>query len=170
MQQRAGVSRHRELTKGLGNRESGPKRRHAFWWASDRLSIFLALSPLLSSSLSSPHQVVVAQWDTYHSYPAHLVTKPLYLRRRADYNNLFAPSGAGLTGLSNETSVLLLVKRNVFPRTSWSALLTERILYIYVLLYLVHICIVIFKIRNDCFPLLEFNHIFMLLNITNIHN
>lgn len=116
------VSRHRELAKGLGNRESGPKRRLAFWWASDRSCILLVSSsalrlshPLLlrftrSSPLSHNETRIILILP-------HLVTKPLYLKRRVDYNNLFAPSGAGLTGLSNEKKpVLLPVKRNIFPR------------------------------------------------------
>lgn len=155
------VSRHREFTKGLsaiGNR--GPRRRRAFWWASDRLSIFLALSaPSSVSHPPFPHLTKSSSLSHNETriilILPHLVTKPLYLRRRADYNNLFAPSGASLTGLSNETSVLLLVKRNVSFRERLMVGVIDRknFIHLFALLFvhLVHIRIriVTFEKRND---------------------
>lgn len=126
MQQRAGVcqvdiahcQRHRQW-------ESSLKRRHAFWWASDRSSILRLFLPFFSLSLPA------FAWSSPLSYNEtriililpHLVTETLYLKRRADYNNLFAPSGAGLTRLSNTNVGASVYKEPCFfENVLWSTL------------------------------------------------
>lgn len=173
------VSRHREFTKGLGNRESGPEETSCILMG---LWSLVHLPRLLRSSSVShpPFPHLTKSSSLSHNETRiililpHLVTKPLYLRRRADYNNLFAPSGASLTGLSNETSVLLLVKRNVFPRMSDGRRYRQKEFYTCIRAFICAFSTYTY-IHSDIqkskrFPLLEFNHIFILLNITNIHN